>query len=99
MTAAAAGQVLTRVPFQGQLPIGLLELLLAGVAPHPQRLIVTLHRPTGRAAGAGARDGVGARARAEAAAAAALALLSGGSPPPAPGQPASPAAAAAAAVV
>lgn len=27
--------VVTRVPFQGQLPIGLLELLFAGVAPHP----------------------------------------------------------------
>lgn len=29
------GRVVTRVPFQGQLPIGLPELLLAGVAPHP----------------------------------------------------------------
>ncbi|KAL0628565.1 Protein GVQW1 [Plecturocebus cupreus] len=92
--AAAASQVPTRVPFQGQFPIGLLELLLTSVAPHPQRLVVTLHRPTGRPAGAGARDGirvgVGVLAPAEAAATAALAVLSsGGSPPPTPGQPAS----------
>lgn len=60
------GGAVTRVPFQGQLAIGPLELILAGVAPHPQRLVVTLHRPAGRGAGAGARDGAGTRARAEA---------------------------------
>lgn len=89
------------MPLQGQLPIGLLELLLAGVAPHPQRLVVTLHGRAGHGAGAGAgaRGGADARARAEAAAAAAAALLvlsSGGSPAPAARHPASPAAAAAA---
>lgn len=85
----------TRVPPQGQLPIGLLELLLAGVAPHPQRLVVTLHGGAGHRAGA--RGGADARARAEAAAAALAVLSSGGSPAPAARQPASPAAAAAAA--
>lgn len=85
----------TRVPPQGQLPIGLLELLLAGVAPHPQCLVVTLHG--GARHRAGARGGADARARAEAAAAALAALSSGGSPAPAARQPASPAAAAAAA--
>lgn len=88
--------VVTRVPFQGQLPIGLLELLLAGVAPHPQRFVVTLHRPAGQGAGAGARGGAGARARAEGVAAALLVLFGSGSPAPTPGQPASAAAAAAA---
>lgn len=95
-----SGRSPTRVPPQGQLPIGLLELLLAGVAPHPQRLVVTLHGRAGHGAGAGAgaRGGADARARAEAAAAAALLVLSsGGSPAPAARHPASPAAAAAAA--
>ena len=85
--------VVTRVPFQGQLPIGLLELLLAGVAPHPQRLVVTLHRPAGRGAQAGARGGAGARARAEVVVVAPVVLACGRSPAPAPGQPASAAAA------
>lgn len=85
--------VVTRVPFQGQFPIGLLELLLAGVAPHPQRLVVTLHRPAGRGAQAGARGGAGARVRAEVVVVALVVLSCGRSPAPAPGPPASAAAA------
>ena len=90
--------VITRVPFQGQLPIGFLELLLAGVPPHPQRFVVTLHRPTGQGAraGAGARGGAGARTRAEVVATALVVLSCGWSPAPAPGQPPSAAAATAA---
>lgn len=86
------GGVVTRVPFQGQLSIGLLEFVLAGVAPHPQRLVVTLHRPAGRAAGAGARGVAGTRARVEGVVMASMVLSCGGSRALAPGQPASAAA-------
>lgn len=90
--------VVTRVPFQGQLPIGLLELIFAGVSPHPQRFVVTLHRPAGAGAGAGAgaRGGAGTLARVKAVVTALMVLSCSWSRAPALGQPASAAAAAAA---